>query len=107
VDHVIFNFLVTFDIGSVGSLSADAADSDSGYHCRHGELLQWLDDCGITASIRVKENANGPTDSMAWISSRTTQIATIHPSTAAALKVRIAEPSGQLPSTTMADYSFC
>ena len=35
-----------------------AADNTSG----NGELLQWLDDRGITAYIRVKENPNGPTD---------------------------------------------
>jgi len=35
-----------------------AADNTYG----NGELLQWLDDRGITAYIRVKENPNGPTD---------------------------------------------
>ena len=38
---------------------------------------------------------------------QTPQIATVRPSPPAALKVRIPEPSGQLPSTTMADYNFC
>jgi len=33
----------------------------SGYH-GNGELLQWLDERGIAAYIRVKENPNGPTD---------------------------------------------
>ncbi len=35
-----------------------AADTTYG----NGELLQWLDDRGIDAYIRVKENPNGPTD---------------------------------------------
>ena len=35
-----------------------AADTTYG----NGELLQWLDDRGIAAYIRVKENPNGPTD---------------------------------------------
>ena len=35
-----------------------AADTTYG----NGELLQWLDDRGITAYIRVKENPNGPSD---------------------------------------------
>jgi transposase len=35
-----------------------AADNTYG----NGELLQWLDDRGITAYIRVKENPNGPSD---------------------------------------------
>ena len=35
-----------------------AADTTYG----NGELLQWLDERGIAAYIRVKENPNGPTD---------------------------------------------
>jgi hypothetical protein len=35
-----------------------AADTTYG----NGEFLQWLDDRGIAAYIRVKENPNGPTD---------------------------------------------
>jgi hypothetical protein len=35
-----------------------AADTTYG----NGELLQWLDDRGIAAYIRVKENPNGPSD---------------------------------------------
>ena len=35
-----------------------AADTTYG----NGEMLQWLDDRGIAAYIRVKENPNGPTD---------------------------------------------
>ncbi len=35
-----------------------AADTTYG----NGELLQWLDDRGIAAYVRVKENPNGPTD---------------------------------------------
>ena len=35
-----------------------AADTTYG----NGEMLQWLDECGIAAYIRVKENPNGPTD---------------------------------------------
>ena len=40
--------------------AADSGAADTTYG--NGELLQWLDDRGIAAYIRVKENPNGPTD---------------------------------------------
>src|SRR6476619_7060493 len=42
--------------------SVAARDMIERYRERYGELLQWLDDRGIAAYIRVKENPNGPTD---------------------------------------------
>jgi len=37
-----------------------AADTN----CGNGELLHWLNERGIAAYIGVKENRNGPTDSL-------------------------------------------
>jgi hypothetical protein len=42
--------------------SVAARDMIERYRERYGYLLQWLDERGIAAYIRVKENPNGPTD---------------------------------------------
>src|SRR5207237_5601846 len=54
-----------------------AADTTYG----NGELLQWLDDRGIAAYIRVKENPNAPSDlyGTEQVTDRPTENTYIHP----------------------------